>query len=131
MPRNEETGLRPLAHVAGGLVLWVISLVVSMRVLRTHPESLALRLGMVALGLGGFMAWLVAVARLILSQDEFSQRIHFVAIALACAATAVAVMAADFLQAADVLGPVPLQVVWMAMGVLWWLGIVAATRYYR
>jgi hypothetical protein len=129
--KNEETGLRPLATVAVALVVWLICLIVSMRVLRSGLESPALRVTMALVGTGGFTVWLVAVARLILSQDEFSQRIHLVAVALACAATAVLAMAGHFLQLAGLLGPVPLQGVWLAMGVLWWLGIVIASRYYR
>src|SRR5262245_20507497 len=129
--KPEESGLRRLAAVAGSLLVWLICFVVSMRVLKTRPESLALRLAMVGLGTAGFAAWLVAVARLIVSQDEFSQRIPFVAVAFACGATAVLVMAGDFLQAAGILGYVPLQTVWLGMGVLWWFGIVGASRYYR
>ena len=86
---------------------------------------------MVALGVGGFLSWIVSVARLVMTQDEFSQRIHLVAIALTCAATAVLLMLGDLLQTAGFLGSVPLQGIWMAMGVLWWLAIVVATWFYR
>jgi hypothetical protein len=129
--KDEETGLRPVASVAGALLVWLICVFVSMRVLRSGVESLPLRVAMVVLGTAGFTVWLVTVARLILNEDEFSQRLHLVAVALTCGATAVLVMAGDFLQTAGLLGPVPLQGVWLTMGVLWWLAIVVATRYYR
>ena len=115
--KNEETGLRPLATVAVALLVWLICFGVSMGVLRSGAESPALKGAMVLVGTGGFAVWLVAVARLILSQGEFSQRIHLVAVALTCGATAVLVMAGDLLQTAGLIGPVPLQGVWLAMGV--------------
>jgi hypothetical protein len=129
--QKDETGLKPIALVAGSMVIWATTAVVSSMTLKGHPESAALRATMVALGVGGFLAWLVSVARLIFLQDEFSQRIHLVSIALACGATAVLLLTGDLLQTAGFLGPVPLQGIWMTMAVLWWLGIVIATRYYR
>jgi hypothetical protein len=129
--RKHETGLRPIAMLAASLLVWAVAMVVAVRVLRTEPESTLLRAAMVALGAGGFLAWIVSVARLVMTQDEFSQRIHFVAIALTCAATAVLLMLGDLLQTAGFLGYVPLQGIWMAMGVVWWLAIVVATWSYR
>ena len=129
--KDEETGLRPLASVAGALVVWLICATVSGRVLRSHPDSMLVRGSMVALAAGSFAAWLAAVARLILSQDEFSQRILLVAVALASAATAVLLVAGGLLQSAGLLGEVPLMAVLLVMGVLWWFGILIATRYYR
>jgi hypothetical protein len=129
--RTDETGLRPIAVVAAGMAFWVVAAAVSGWTLRGHPESAAVRGAMVALGVAGFLAWLIPVARLIMLQDEFSQRIHLVAIALACGATAVLLFTADLLQTAGFLGWVSLQSVWVAMGVLWWLGIFVATRYYN
>ena len=129
--RKDESGLRPLAQLAASMVVWVLTAVISLRVLHREPESRLLRAAMVALGVGGFLSWIVSIARLIMTQDEFSQRIHLVAIALTCAATAVLLMTSDLLQTAGFLGDVPLQGIWLAMGVLWWLAIVVASWSYR
>jgi hypothetical protein len=128
---KQPAGLRYLAHVAAGLPLWAITMIIATRVLHAHPTSLPLRIAMVAVGVGGFLPWLISVGRLIMAQDEFSLRIHLVAIALTCAATAVLVLTGDFLQTAGLIGDVPLQHIWMAMGVLWWLSIMIASWYYR
>jgi len=129
--RTDQTGLRPIALLAVSLLVWAVTMVIAVRVLRTEPESGLLRAAMVGLGAGGFLSWIVSVARLVMTQDEFSQRIHFVAIALTCAATAVLLMLGDLLQTAGFLGYVPLQSIWMAMVVVWWISIMATARYYR
>jgi hypothetical protein len=129
--RTEDNALRPLAQLAGAMLVWVVTGVISGWTLRSGPPSALVRGAMVALGVGGFATWLVAVGRLIMTQDEFSRQIHLVAIALACGAIAVLLVAGDLLQTAGFLGDVSLQSIWMLMGVLWWLGIVIASRYYR
>jgi hypothetical protein len=129
--KKDASGLGTLGMVGAAMLFWFVTIAVSTHVLDRHPASAWLRGAMVALAVSGFSVWVVTVARLILSQDEFSQRIHLVAIALSTAVTAILVMAGDFLQTAGFLGFVPLQAVWLLMGGLWWLGIIAATRYYR
>ena len=129
--QKNGSGLRQVGTVAAAMLFWIVSAGVSMKTLSHHPSSAVVRASMVVLGVAGLVTMLVTVSRLIFSQDEFSQRIHLIAIALTCAATAVLVMGADLLQAAGFVGYVPLQGVWMGMGVLWWLGIAAATRLYR
>jgi len=129
--KNEETGLRPLASVAGALLVWLICATVSMRVLSSHPASAVLRGSMVVLGAGGFAVFLASAARLARFEDEFSQRIYLVAVALASGTTAVLLMAGALLQAAGLLGDVPLITIVMVMGVLWLFGILIAARYYR
>ena len=132
MEKNKQpAGLRILAQVAAGFLIWFITLFIATRTLHTHPSSLALRIAMVAVGVGGFLPWLVSISRLIMAQDEFSVRVHLVAIAMTCATTAVLLLTGDYLQMAGFLGYVPLQRIWMAMGVVWWLWIVIASRYYR
>ena len=131
MDNKQPSGLRNLVHVAAALVIWVVTMLIATRTLHGHPQSVALRVGMVVLGVAGFLPWLVSVGQLILSQDEFSVRLHLVGIALTCAATAVLLLTADYLQTAALLGAVSPQSIWLAMGVLWWLSILVATWYYR
>jgi hypothetical protein len=129
--KNKPAGLRHLAHVAAGLLIWSVTLVVVTRIVHRHPSSITVRLLAVAIGVGGFLPWLISVGRLIMAQDEFSVRAHLVAIAFTCAATAVLLMTGGYLQTAGLLGYVALRNIWMGMGILWWLSIVIASRYYR
>ena len=131
MDKNRPAGLRHLAHFAIGLLIWFVTMVVATRILRRQPSSMSVRLALVAMGVGGFLPWLISVGRLVMAQDEFSVRVHLVAIAITCAATAVLLMTGGYLQLAGVLGYVSLRNIWMGMVVLWWLSIVIASRYYR
>src|SRR5262245_20272440 len=128
---KQPAGLKHLTHLVVTMLIWVISVLVVTRTLRTHPSSVALRLAMVALGAGGFLPWLISIGRLIMAQDEFSLRVHLVAIAITCAITALMLLTGGYLQTAGFLGYVPLQILWVAMGVVWWLSIVIASWYYR
>lgn len=129
--RRQPVGLRNLAEAAAGLLIWVVTLVIATRTLHGGPHSVSLRVAMVALGVGGFLPWLIGTGRLIMAQDEFSQRLHLVALALTCGTTAVLLLTGDYLQTAGLIGDVSLQSIWLGMGVLWWLSIVVATWYYR
>ena len=131
MDKDKPAGLRHLAYVALGLLIWFITMVVATRILHRHPSSVAVRMAMVAIGVGGFLPWLISVGRLIMAQDEFSVRVHLVAIAFTCAATAVLLMTGGYLQTAGLLGYVALRNIWIGMGILWWLSIVIASWYYR
>ena len=131
MTKNRPAGLRHLAHVAMGLVIWFVTTVVATRILHRHPPGFAIRIAMVALGVLGSLPWLVSVARWIMAQDEFNVRLHLVAIAFTCAATAVVLMTGGYLQTAGLLAYVALRNIWIGMGILWWLSIVIASWYYR
>ena len=131
MDKNKPAGLRHLAYVALGLLIWFITMVVATRVLHRHPPSIPVRIALVAVAVVGFLPWLISVARLIVAQDEFSVRVHLVAIAFTCAGTAVLLMTGGYLQTAGLLGYVALRNIWIGMGILWWLSIVIASWYYR
>ena len=131
MDKNKPAGLKHLAHVALGLVIWFITMVGATRLLHRHPPSIAVRIALVAIAVGGFLPWLISVGRLIMAQDEFSVRVHLVAIAFTCAATALMLMTGGYLQTAGLLGYVALRNIWIGMVVVWWLSIVLASRYYR
>ena len=131
MNKGKQPGLRILAQVAAGQLIWAITFVIANRTLHGGSHSLALRIAMVTLGVGGFVPWVISLGRLIMAQDEFSQRLHLVALALTCGTTAVLVLTGDYLQTAGLIGDVSLQSIWLGMGVVWWLSIIVATWYYR
>jgi hypothetical protein len=54
-----------------------------------------------------------------------------VAAALAFAATMTLLLTGDLLQSAGLVGYVPLDALWMLMIVIWWLSMIAVSRYYR
>jgi hypothetical protein len=128
---KNPAGLRILAQVAAGQLIWAITFVIANRTLHSGSHSLALRIAMVMLGVGGFLPWLISLGRLIMAQDEFSQRLHLVALALTCGATATLVLTGHFLQTAGLIGDVSLQSIWLGMGVVWWLSIMFSAWYYR
>ncbi len=126
-----DTGLQRLGHLLGAVVIWAGTITVSARVLAGHPESAGLRAAMAALAIVGFLPWIWVVARMILAEDEFSQRIHFYALGIAFGLTGVFVMAADVLRRAGFIDYVSLPTILAWMVVTWWLSIVLTARYYR
>jgi hypothetical protein len=75
------------------------------------------------------LAW--TIARLIQAHDEFSRRVHIVALAVAFTASVLLVVAADFLQRAGFVGDLSLSTIWIGMLVIWWFSIFVTTRYYQ
>jgi hypothetical protein len=130
MPKP-DTSVRTIGWLAFGLLLWVTTMIVAKRVLLADPQAALLRAAMVAIGIGGFVAWLAAMVRFVASQDEFSQRIQLVSIAIAFVAMALLAIAGDFLQTAGFLGHLDFDAIWMLMIGLWWLAMIATARYYR
>jgi len=106
-------------------------MILARRVLDRDPSSVMVRAAMVAVAVGGFVAWVATLVRFLRTQDEFSRRVQLIAAAVAFVVTIVAVLAADFLQSAHFLGDVPLDALWMLMIVAWWLSMIAVARYYR
>jgi hypothetical protein len=128
---RRNPAIRLLGMVVITLVLWVTTYVFASMRLVAHPQSAAVRGALAAAGIVGFVPWIVVAAKAIFAQDEFTQRVHLIAIALAFASTAFVSYASDFLHRAGFIADLPLAQLWMVMGVLWWLSIMAASRYYR
>ena len=128
---DPPSNLRAAAWLALTLLLWVATMVLARRVLDQDPASVAVRAAMVAVAVGGFVAWVAALVRFLRTQDEFSRRVQLVSVAVAFVVTTVAMIAGDFLQSAHFLGFVPLDAIWMLMIVVWWLSMLAVSRYYR
>jgi hypothetical protein len=111
--------------------LWLASYALATKLLHRHPESAMARGALAALGILGFVLWLVAIARLIRVQDEFERRIHLIALAVAFGATALLVFAADLLQRAGFVDYLLLRTIWMAMIALWWIAMLVVARVCR
>jgi hypothetical protein len=131
MAHRPSSNLGALGWLGAALLAWILAMVVARRVLDHPPASAALRALVVAVAVAGFLACVLAMVGLIRSQDEFSRRVHLVAASAALAAAITAVLAGDLLQSAGFLGYVPLDALWMLMIVVWWLSMIAVSRYYR
>jgi hypothetical protein len=117
--------------VAASLVLWVLTSAIASMMLAARPHSALARAALAALGIGGFIAWILVAGKSIFAQDALSQRVHLVAMATAFAVTAVVACANDFLHRAGFVPALSVGSVWIIMVVLWWLSIIAASWYYR
>jgi hypothetical protein len=93
-----------------------------------HQQSPALRAAGVAAGVGGWVPLLLLTAALIRASDEFSQRIHYLALSLAFASGLVLITLADWLVRADFIEPVPYTVVSLALVALWAISLFVAKR---
>jgi hypothetical protein len=129
--RVENRGLRLLQLLIGSITASLLSSLIAARVLRAEPASAIVRGAMVALAVGGVLPWIWALARVIRAQDEFSRRLHLIAISIAFGAMALLVFTAMFLQEAGFIDYISLPAILGTMMVVWWLSIVVTTRYYR
>jgi hypothetical protein len=129
--KPRASGLRLLGWLVGSMVLCLVSVLAATSVLAREPESALLRGVMVAVGVLGFLPLIWVLALMILAEDEFARRIHFYALGLAFAATALFIVAAEYLRRADFIDYVTLPTIFLVMMVAWWLAILFTTRYYR
>ena len=128
---KRDPTVRLLGVVAGATLLWFVSLSIASLTLSSEPQSPLLRAAMAVLAVVGFVAWIGATALSIRAQDEYTQRIHLVALACAFAATGIFVFAADFLQRAGFLTYLSFTTIWLVMVGTWWLSMVIVARIYR
>lgn len=120
-----------IGRIAASLAVWLVSLVAANWILASEPQSAAVRGAAVVLGLAGFLPWIWMASRAIVAQDEFTRRIHFIALAWAFAATGIFLLAADLMVRARFMDYLSLMTIWMFMIVAWWVSLMLTTRYYR
>jgi hypothetical protein len=133
MPQDEKRDprLRILGLVFGTLAAWAITYVVASRMLHHHAASAKFRAMAVLIGVLGFVFWQLATAKLILLHDEFTRRIHLIALAIAFAATGLFIFTVDLLQRAGFIDFILLRTIWLVMLCIWWIAIMGAEWYYR
>ena len=128
---EKDPGVRMLGRLAASLALWAVTFVAAHKILNVDPASVLVRAGAVALAVFGCLPWVWMVSRAIVAEDEFTRRIHFIALAWAFAATGVFVMAADFLARAHFIDYLPIMYIWMFMIVAWWISLFLTGRHHR
>ena len=126
-----DPSVRQLAGIFGSLGLWAVSYVTAISLLTRGTPSTGVRAAAVAIGIGGLLPWVWMAARAIASQDEFTRRIHYVALSCTFAATGVFLFAVDLLTRAHFIDYVSYMHIWMFMVSTWLLAIVFTNRYYR
>src|SRR3954469_19374804 len=95
------------------------------------PAPLPARIAFVAIGIGGFVPMLFVYAKSIRMQDEFTQRIHLIALAITFAVMALISYAADIFAEAGFIAHVPGGGVWALMVGVWFICMLVTPRFYR
>ena len=133
MSHNQKSGsgLRLLVRVSGTVILWGVTYAVASSIFSRHSASLKLRAGAVIIAVLGFIPWQLATVKLIRIHDEFTRRIHLIALAGAFAATGLFIFTTDMLQRAGFIDYILLRTIWFVMLGTWGLVILAAEWYYR
>ena len=128
---QKDPGVQMLVRILACLAVWTATLVIATRILDRDPPGVGIRAGAVALAIAGFLPWVWIASRAIAAQDEFTRRVHFIALSWAFAATAIFVVAADMLVRAHFVDYLSMTSIWMFMGVAWWISLLLTARYYR
>ena len=126
-----DPNVRLLGQVAVTTILWAGTFVATKTETLGHPGSLAMRIALVAIGVGGFLPVVFVYAKSIRMQDEFNQRIHYIALSIAFALTAVVSYASDLLFQAGFIPRFPPTGMWALMVVIWFVTMIVTPRFYR
>ena len=126
-----DPGIKLIRHVGVASILWAGTFVATKNEWFGHPGSLAMRLALVVVGVGGFLPVMFVYVKSIRMQDEFTQRIHYIALSIAFAVTAALSYIADLLFQAGFIPLVPSLGLWAVMIVIWFVSMILTPRFYR
>jgi hypothetical protein len=126
-----DPNVRLLGQIAVTTVLWAGTFVATKTGTFGHSDSLLLRIVLVLVGAGGFLPVAFVYAKSIRMQDEFNQRIHYVALSIAFALTAAASYTADLLVQAGFIPQLPSTGLWALMVMIWFITMIITPRFYR
>ena len=126
-----DPSVRRLVGIFGSIGLWAVTYITATNLLARDKPSAGVRAAAVAIGIGGLLPWVWMAARSIASQDEFTRRIHYVALSCTFAATGVFLFAVDLLTRAQFIDYLSYMHIWMFMVSSWLLALVLTNRYYR
>jgi hypothetical protein len=75
------------------------------------------------------LMWVVTV--MIRAGDEFVRRIHLVSMSIAFAGALLLITALDWLARAQLIAPPPLRLLWLALGVMWFVLLLVTKTWYE
>jgi hypothetical protein len=126
-----DSNVRFLGQMALASVLWAGTFIASKTDTLGHPDTLAMRVALVMVGIGGFLPVIFVYVKSIRMQDEFNQRIHYIALSIAFAVTAAASYASDLLVQAGFVPQFPALGIWAIMVGIWFIAMIVTPRFYR
>ena len=126
-----DPSIRLLRQIALGTILWASTFIAAKSDWLGHPAGLPMRIALVAIGIGGVLPIVFVYAKSIRMQDEFNQRIHLVALAIAFAVTAVVSYSSDLLFQAGFIPQFPATGLWGVMVAIWFISMLTTPRFYR
>jgi hypothetical protein len=126
-----DPNVRFLGQITLASVFWAGTFVASKTETLGHPGSLPMRVALVVVGIGGFLPVVFVYAKSIRLQDEFNQRIHYIALSIAFAVTAAASYAFDLLVQAGFVPQFPALGIWALMVGIWFIAMIVTPRFYR
>ena len=81
--QETDPNIKLISQVAVASILWAGTFVATKSESLGHSGGLAMRIALVVVGVGGFLPVLFVYAKSIRMQDEFNQRIHYIALSIA------------------------------------------------
>lgn len=111
--------------------LAVTSVIVISWLLESRELSLAMRLTLAAIPVLAFGVCVMVFVSLIRTIDEMQRQVHLEALGFAFPATAVVLLAFEYLRKAGVLSQLKPDYILAAMALLWMIGFVVARRRYE
>jgi hypothetical protein len=129
--KTTDPKIRLIGQITVTALLWAATFVATKADWLAHPDGLPLRMALVAIGVGGFLPVMVVYVKSIRMQDEFTQRIHLVALSVAFALTAVVSYTCDLLHQAGFIPALPATGLWAVMVAIWFVSMIATERSYR
>jgi hypothetical protein len=129
--QKTDKSIRLIRQTAITSVLWAGTFVATKHESFGHPGSLAMRLALIVVGVGGFLPVIFLYAKSIRMQDEFNQRIHYIALSIAFAFIAALSYLSDLLTQAGFIPQIPSTGLWALMVFVWFITMIVTPRFYR
>ena len=129
--RKTDPSIRFLAQVAFSTILWCATFVLTRSHWLAGQDSLTPRVALVVIGIGGFLPIVYVYVKSIRMQDEFNQRIHYIALSIAFAFIAALSYVSDLLSQAGFIPPIPSTGLWALMVFVWFITMIVTPRFYR
>jgi hypothetical protein len=126
-----DPNVRLLGQVALTTVLWAGTFFATKTETFGHPAGVAMRVALVVVGIGGFLPVVYVYAKSIRMQDEFNQRLHYIALSFAFALTAIVSYASDLMSQAGFIRQLPSTGLWALMVAIWFATMIVTPRFYR